>query len=108
MFPLVFGIFQGGDQGAFAVAQGSRFLIFLIADGAFFFLRGFRDILGELLENRGACRDQQSRAAARLVNDVHRLVGEKSVRDVLVRQPCRSHDRFFGKFYPMMGFVFVA
>ena len=96
------------EQRLLLVAQASGLLEALLLDGGLLGLLHLVELLLDLAQvgRRGHPLDAQ--AAAGLVDEVDRLVGQVAVGDVAVGEVGRGDERLVGDRHPVVGLVLVA
>ena len=96
------------EQRLLLVAQASGLLEALLLDGGLLGLLHFDELLLDLAQIGRGRHPLQAQAAAGLVDEVDRLVGQEAVGDVAVGHVRRGDERLVGDRDPVVALVLVA
>ncbi len=106
--PIVFPGFQLFLGLLFLVAHPGGAFKVLLVDGCRFFLLHFLDLLLQILQVIRSGEGAQADAGAGFVDQVDRLVGQETIRDVAGGQLDGGPHRLFGDLDLMVRFIAVA
>jgi hypothetical protein len=97
-----------GQEVLLGVAEAAGLLEVLLLDGLLLGLDDASELVLEVLVVGRRLHALDAQAAAGLVDEVDRLVGQEPVGDVAVGQVGRGHERLVGDRDPVVGLVAIA